>query len=60
MNLGATHRFEHVFGGPFELNAAILNITDRIYEIRSGTGVGVFAPQYGPRRAFYAGLRKFF
>ncbi len=60
LNLGANHRFEHVLGGPFELNAAILNITDRIYEIRSGTGVGVFAPQYGPRRAFYAGLRTFF
>ena len=60
LNLGATHRFDHVPGGPFEINAAILNVTDRIYEIRSGTGVGVFAPQYGPRRAFYAGIRKFF
>ena len=60
LNLGATHRFEKLFGGPFEVNAAILNVTDRIYEIRSGTGVGVFAPQYGPRRAFYAGIRKFF
>ncbi len=60
LNLGATHRFDHVFGGPFELNAAIINVTDRSYEIRSGTGVGVFAPQYGPRRAFYAGIRKFF
>ena len=60
LNLGATHRFNHVLGGPFELDATILNVTDRIYEIRSGTGVGVFAPQYGPRRAFYAGVRRFF
>lgn len=60
VNLGATHRFAKLFGGPLELNAAILNVTDRIYEIRSGTGVGVFAPQYGPRRTFYAGIRKFF
>ena len=60
LNLGATRRFEHVFGGPFEVNLAILNVTDRIYEIRSGTGVGVFAPQYGPRRTVYAAIRKFF
>jgi outer membrane receptor protein involved in Fe transport len=60
LNLGATHRFEDLPGGPFEVTAAILNVTDRIYEIRSGSGVGVFAPQYGPRRAFYAGIRKFF
>jgi outer membrane receptor protein involved in Fe transport len=60
LNLGASHRFEKIFGGPIEVNAAIINVTDRIYEIRSGTGVGVFAPQYGPRRAFYAGIRKFF
>jgi outer membrane receptor protein involved in Fe transport len=60
LNLGATHKFQDVFGAPLELDAAIINVTDRVYEIRSGTGVGVFAPQYGPRRAFYAGIRKFF
>ncbi len=60
LNLGATHRFEHLAGGPFEVNLAILNVTDRIYEIRSGSGVGVFAPQYGPRRTVYAAIRKFF
>jgi len=60
LNLGATHRFEHVFGGPLDVSASIINVTDRIYEIRAGSGVGVFAPQYGPRRAFYAGVRRFF
>jgi hypothetical protein len=30
------------------------------YQIRSGTGVGVFAPQYGPRRGFFFGLSKSF
>jgi outer membrane receptor protein involved in Fe transport len=60
LNLGVTHKYQDVFGAPLEVNAAIINVTDRIYEIRSGTGVGVFAPQYGPRRAFYAGIRKFF
>ena len=60
LNLGVSHRFDSVFGAPLELNAAIINVTDRVYEIRSGTGVGVFAPQYGPRRAYYAGIRRFF
>ncbi len=60
LNLGATRRFENLPGGPYELNLALINVTDRIYEIRAGTGVGVFAPQYGPRRTVYAGIRKFF
>ena len=60
LNLGATRRFENLPGGPFELDLALINVTDRIYEIRAGTGVGVFAPQYGPRRTVYAGIRKFF
>ncbi|HTZ69875.1 MAG TPA: TonB-dependent receptor [Acetobacteraceae bacterium] len=60
LNLGVTHRFQDVFGGPLELTGSIINVTDRAYEIRSGSGVGVFAPQYGPRRAFFAGIRKFF
>jgi outer membrane receptor protein involved in Fe transport len=60
LNLGVTHRFQDVFGAPLELTGSIINVTDRAYEIRSGSGVGVFAPQYGPRRAFFAGIRKFF
>jgi outer membrane receptor protein involved in Fe transport len=60
VNLGISHRFEHVPGGPIELSVNAVNVSDTIYEIRSGTGVGVFAPQYGPRRAIYAGIRKFF
>jgi len=29
---------------------------DKVYQIRSGSGVGVFAPQYGTRRGFFGGL----
>ena len=60
LNLGATRRFEHLFGTPVEANLAILNVTDRIYEIRSGSGIGVCAPQYGPRRTVFASIRTFF
>jgi outer membrane receptor protein involved in Fe transport len=38
----------------------ILNLFDESYEIRDGTGVGVGAPQFGARRAFYVGLSKSF
>jgi hypothetical protein len=30
---------------------------DHVYEIRNGTGIGVFSPSYGPRRAIYGGIK---
>ncbi len=38
----------------------IVNLFDDSYEIRDGTGVGVGAPQFGPRRAFFTGVSKSF
>jgi hypothetical protein len=35
-----------------------VNQRDERYEIRRGTGLGVFAPQFGPRRASDGGLQK--
>jgi outer membrane immunogenic protein len=29
-----------------------------VYQIRSGTGIGVFAPQYGSRRGYFIGLKE--
>jgi len=37
-----------------------LNILDESYELRNGTGVGIAAPAYGPRRGFYGGLTAVF
>jgi outer membrane receptor protein involved in Fe transport len=37
-----------------------LNLFDQVYEIRNGTGIGIAAPAYGPRRAFYAGITAVF
>ncbi len=34
----------------------VVNVFDLVYEIRDGDGIGVFAPQYLPRRGFYGGL----
>ena len=38
----------------------MINVLDHKYEIRDGTGVGVGAPQYGPRRGVFVGLTKSF
>ena len=43
-----------------ELRFDVINLLDQIYQIRSGTGLGVFAPQFGPRRTFLAGLTQRF
>ena len=36
----------------------IVNLLDSIYLIRDGSGIGVFAPQYGPRRGYFVGISK--
>ena len=36
----------------------VINLFDKEYQIRNGTGVGVGAPQYGPRRGLFFGLSK--
>jgi outer membrane receptor protein involved in Fe transport len=31
----------------------VVNLFDKIYELRDGRGIGVGAPQFGQRRGFY-------
>ena len=47
-------------GGPIEVRFDVINAFDEVYQIRNGTGVGVFAPQFGPRRGFFVGFTKDF
>jgi outer membrane receptor for ferrienterochelin and colicins len=56
VNLGLTHDFQIAGSGPLTLRFDVINLTDKIYQIRSGSGIGVFAPQYGPRRGVFGGL----
>ncbi|MEO6093992.1 MAG: TonB-dependent receptor [Novosphingobium sp.] len=42
------------------LRIDVVNVFDKSYLIRDGSGVGVGAPQYGARRGFFAGIRKAF
>ena len=60
VNLAVSHRFSNVFGAPLEVRFDVVNAFDELYQLRDGTGVGVFAPQYGPRRGFFFGLTKDF
>jgi outer membrane receptor protein involved in Fe transport len=43
---------------PYTVRFDVVNLFDSIYLIRDGSGIGVFAPQYGPRRGFFLGLSK--
>jgi outer membrane receptor protein involved in Fe transport len=43
---------------PVTVRLDVVNLFDSVYLIRSGTGIGVFAPQYGSRRGFFLGLSK--
>jgi outer membrane receptor protein involved in Fe transport len=56
-NLGIAHEFQASAGAkPITVRFDVVNLFDKIYEIRDGSGIGVFAPQFGARRGFYAGL----
>jgi len=37
-----------------------VNIFDRVYLLRAATGIGEFAPQYGPRRGIFVELTQQF
>jgi hypothetical protein len=39
--------------GTFKIRFDVVNLLDKIYELRDGSGIGVFAPQFGQRRGFY-------
>jgi outer membrane receptor protein involved in Fe transport len=39
---------------------SIVNLFDRSYVLRAATGVGEFAPQYGPRRGLFAEINQAF
>ncbi len=60
VNFSVVHDFASTPAGPISLRADLINAFDENYEIRDGTGVGVGAPQWGPRRGIFVGLTKRF
>ena len=57
VNLGVSRPIDLGFAGkPLTLRFDLINALDEKYQIRDGTGVGVGAPQFGPRRAYFVGI----
>ena len=48
------------WAGGLDARLDVINLFDRAYEIRDGGGIGVGAPQWGPRRGVFVGLSKNF
>jgi outer membrane receptor protein involved in Fe transport len=60
VNLSALHTFTLDSVGDIDGRVALLNVFDRSYQLRDGSGIGVGAPQFGPRRELYIGVSKAF
>jgi outer membrane receptor protein involved in Fe transport len=58
VNAGISHVFQMDRYGTLTTRFDVINVFDREYQIRNGTGVGVGAPQFGPRRGYFLGLSK--
>ncbi|HVA78798.1 MAG TPA: TonB-dependent receptor, partial [Candidatus Binataceae bacterium] len=57
LDAGISKRIAMANRGAMVLRVAMTNMNDDTYQIRNGTGIGVFAAQYGPRRALYGGVK---
>lgn len=60
LNLNVSHDFEFDSTGTLHTQLALINALDRTYELRDGSGIGVGAPQFGPRRGLYLSVQKDF
>ena len=60
VNASIAHTFDLAYAGPLDVRLDVINLFDKKYEIRDGTGVGVGAPQFGARRGVFAGVTKTF
>jgi len=60
VNTGLSREIAVPGWAPVVLRFDVINLFDTSYAIRNGTGIGVFAPQYGPRRAYYFGIAQKF
>lgn len=58
VNLSATHAFSLGSFGKLDARISVINLFDRSYELRDGSGIGVGAPQFAPRRTLYVALSK--
>ena len=55
-NVGVEQSFHVPHLGQAHARFDVVNLTDRVYELRDGSGIGVGAPQFGQRRGIYGGI----
>ena len=58
VNASVSHGVELAALGRLDLRLSVINLFDRSYELRDGSGIGVGAPQYAPRRTLYLSMSK--
>lgn len=56
VNIGASRDLDVAGAKPLTVRFDIVNLFDKVYAIHDGSGIGVFAPQYGARRGVFGGL----
>lgn len=59
-NIALERSFDVSVFGKIKSRFTVLNLFNRSYQLRDGTGIGVGAPQYSPRRSFYISVSKLF
>ena len=60
LNLSLTQKLPISASKGTQIRFDAINVTDGSYQLRNGTGVGVGAPQFGMRRAFFVTLSQKF
>ncbi|MBU6472532.1 MAG: TonB-dependent receptor, partial [Alphaproteobacteria bacterium] len=60
MNIGMNHDFTEGALRGVSIRLDVINLFDKTYLIRDGSGIGVGAPQYGARRGIFVGVSKVF
>ncbi|HUD88751.1 MAG TPA: TonB-dependent receptor [Xanthobacteraceae bacterium] len=57
VNTGVAHDFKWSPDlKPLTVRFDVVNLLNQGYELRTGSGIGEFAPQYGARRGYYVGI----
>jgi outer membrane receptor protein involved in Fe transport len=59
LNVALAKTFDFGQGfGKLDTRVAVVNLFDRVYALRDGSGIGVGAPQFGMRRTVYVSVSK--
>ncbi|MDE1901543.1 MAG: TonB-dependent receptor [Alphaproteobacteria bacterium] len=59
-DLSAEHKMHFFEHDETAVRLSVINVMDSAYELRSGTGIGVGAPQWGSRRGFFIAVSQKF